>query len=153
MSQTTYPFDPLRSNALCDVNETLAQPNNAMRVLIPTAAPFYQKGFSVTDNGRPMVEGVDYYFTHRYVTGTHQTAQRIYGSIWIVNVNCKGPYALKYHTLGGDYIATPAQVAAYMPQMKHPNLDYWEMVIGDKFFFSFYALTILLARDLIQPSM
>jgi len=134
MSQTTYPFDPLRSNALCEVNETLAQPNNAMRVLIPTAAPFYQKGFSVTDNGRPMVEGVDYYFTHRYVTGTHQTAQRIYGSIWIVNVNCKGPYALKYHTLGGDYIATPAQVAAYMPQMKHPNLDYWEMVIGDKFF-------------------
>ena len=132
--RSTYPFDPLRSNALCDVNETLAQPNNAMRVLIPTAAPFYQKGFSVTDNGRPMVEGVDYYFTHRYVTGTHQTAQRIYGSIWIVNTNCKGPYALKYHTLGGDYTATPAQIAAYMPQMKHPNLDYWEMVIGDKFF-------------------
>lgn len=135
MSQTTYPFDPLRSNAACVVKETLAQPTNAKRVLFPTAAPFYQKGFTVTDNGRPMVEGIDFYFTHRYVTGTHQTAQRIYGSIWIVNPDCVGPYALTYNTLGGNYLIDATRRAAYIATMGHPNTDYWEQVMGEDRFF------------------
>lgn len=132
MSQSIYPFDPHGSNALNDVTETRPHPVTRLKVIIPVNAPFFTTGFEIKQGTKVLKEGVDFYFGNQYLTGTHRTAQRMCGSIWIINTALVGPYSLKYHTLGGDrYSVSTARATTYLAnELKDPISESWEDVLG-----------------------
>ena len=136
MSQSTYKFDPYGSNDENIVTENRLQPVTELKVIIPYHAPFYTKGFEIKQGTKVLKEGVDFYFGHRYVTGGHQTAQRMCGSIWIINRALTGPYTTKYRTLGTQYGVTKEQATQYLAEsLEDPASETWEDVLGSEPFF------------------
>ncbi len=138
MTQTVYPFDPHGTNGACYIkNEanSLLSSFGTRRCVIPKAAPFYKKDFVAVSGGRTLVEGVDFYFGHQYVRGTHQTAQAIYGSIYILNSAVTTPLTLTYRTLGGQYTTTDVKITTYLANsLTDPTTARWEDVITDLYF-------------------
>lgn len=136
MSQSIYNFDPYGSNVENIVTENRLQPVTPLKVIIPYHAPFYTKDFEVKQGSKVLKEGVDFYFGHRYVTGAHQTAQRMCGSIWIINRALTGPYDLKYRTLGTQYGVTKERATQYLAEsLEEPISETWEDVLGGELFF------------------
>jgi len=139
MTQTVYLFDPHGVDAKCLIsNESRAVPalGGRFRCIIPSAAPFYRKGAVVKHGARVLKEGVDFYFGHQYVRGTHQTAQMIYGSILILDETVTTPVTLSYQTLGGQYTVTDARITAYLAnELKDPISSRWEDVLANDPFF------------------
>lgn len=136
MSQSTYKFDPYGSNDENVITESRTMPVTALKVIIPYFAPFFTKGIVVKQGTKVLKEGVDFYFGHRYVTGQHQTAQRMCGSIWIINGALTGPFAITYHTLGDQYSVTKARATQYLAEtLAEPISETWEDVLGSEPYF------------------
>lgn len=136
MSQSTYKFDPYGSNDENVITESRTMPVTALKVIIPYFAPFFTKGIVVKQGTKVLKEGVDFYFGHRYVTGQHQTAQRMCGSIWIINGALTGPFAITYHTLGDQYSVTKARATQYLAEtLAEPISETWEDVLGSELYF------------------
>lgn len=136
MSQSTYKFDPYGSNDENIVTENRLQPVTKLKVIFPYHAPFYTKDFEIKQGSKVLKEGVDFYFGHRYATGSHQTAQRMCGSIWIINLKLTGPYDIKYRTLGTQYGVTKEQATKYLAErLEDPASETWEDVLGGEPFF------------------
>lgn len=136
MSQYLYAFDPYGTNAANVITESRTLPVTALKVIIPYFAPFFTKGIVVKQGTKVLKEGVDFYFGHRYVTGQHQTAQRMCGSIWIINSALTGPFAITYHTLGDQYSVTKARATQYLAEtLAEPISETWEDVLGSEPYF------------------
>lgn len=136
MSQYLYAFDPYGTNAANVITESRTLPVTALKVIIPYFAPFFTKGIVIKQGTKVLKEGVDFYFGHRYVTGQHQTAQRMCGSIWIINRALTGPFALTYHTLGDQYSVTKARATQYLAEtLAEPISETWEDVLGSEPYF------------------
>ena len=136
MSQYLYAFDPYGTNAANVITESRTMPVTALKVIIPYFAPFFTKGIVVKQGTKVLKEGVDFYFGHRYVTGQHQTAQRMCGSIWIINGALTGPFAITYHTLGDQYSVTKARATQYLAEtLAEPISETWEDVLGSEPYF------------------
>lgn len=136
MSQSTYKFDPYGSNDENIVTENRLQPVTQLKVVIPYHAPFYTKDFEIKQGTKVLKEGVDFYFGLRYVTGAHQTAQRMCGGIWIINRALTGPYDIKYRTLGTQYGVTKERATQYLAEsLEDPASETWEDVLGGEPFF------------------
>ena len=138
MTQTVYPFDPHGTNVACYIkNEanSLLSSFGTHRCVIPKAAPFYKKDFVITSAGKPLKEGKDFYFGHQYVRGTHQTAQAIYGSIYIINDAIALPVSVTYRSLGGQYTRLDSVITTYLTnKLTDPTTATWEDVIGYPYF-------------------
>ena len=139
MTQTVYLFDPHGVDAKCLIsNESRAVPalGGRFRCIIPSAAPFYRKGAVVKVGARVLKEGIDFYFGHQYIRGTHQTAQMIYGSILILDATVTTPVTLSYQTLGGQYTVTDARITQYLAnELTDPIAASWESVMGNDLYF------------------
>lgn len=136
MTRPIYPFDPHGSDVACYIpNESKSLPAGKLKVIFPVAAPFFLKDFRIKEGSTTLKEGVDFYFGHRYLKGSHLSAQRISGSIWITNPKLKGPFQLQYRTVGGMYTVSAEQIAAYLPKMVDPTNEYWEDVLGEDLFY------------------
>jgi len=136
MTRPIYPFDPHGSDVACYIpSEAKSLPAGAMKVIFPTAAPFFIKDFRIKEGTKTLKEGVDFYFGHRYLKGSHLCAQRISGSIWIINKALKGPFTLQYRTVGGNYTVDASVITAYMPTIVDPTNEYWDDVLADDRFF------------------
>lgn len=136
MSQSTYKFDPYGSNDENIVTENRLQPVTKLKVIIPYNAPFYTNDFEIKQGSKVLKEGVDFYFGLRYVTGAHQTAQRMCGGIWIINRALTGPYDIKYRTLGTQYGVTKEHATQYLAEsLEDPASETWEDVLGGEPFF------------------
>lgn len=136
MSQYLYAFDPYGTNAANVITESRTLPVTALKVIIPYFAPFFTKGIVIKQGTKVLKEGVDFYFGHRYVTGQHQTAQRMCGSIWIINRALTGPFAITYRTLGDQYSVTKARATQYLAEtLAEPISETWEDVLGSEPYF------------------
>lgn len=136
MTRPIYPFDPRGSDVACYIpNEAKSLPAGKLKVIFPVAAPFFLKDFQIKQGTKVLKEGVDFYFGHRYLKGSHLSAQRISGSIWITNKALVGPFQLQYRTVGGMYTVSAEQIAAYLPKMVDPTNEYWDDVLGEDLFY------------------
>lgn len=105
-----YPYNPDGSLADCqivDEVQVLTTINaGEYQMLIPLAAPFFQKSLTVIHqvDQRVLVENVDYQLTHRFRAAKKVLNENIYGSITFLDHLLSGPVRLSYATLGGDFV-------------------------------------------------
>lgn len=139
MTTVTYPFDPTGSNPLNRiVNEqhVLTSLNNTQlyQTVMPSAAPFFSDNlilsFRNPDNSvRILTEGVDYYFTHQFISASKATAKPVYGSITFLDRDIQGVLRLTYQTLGGVWTLTDSEIADILANMvKNPRTTAWEQI-------------------------
>ena len=139
MTQVTYPFDPSGSNPLNRiVNEqqvvTSVNDPRKYNVIMPSAAPFFADSvvmeFRRPDGSvRSMVEGVDFYYTHGFISASKATAKPVYGSITFLDRDTSGVMRLTYQTLGGIWTLDDNEIAQILANIiNNPRTTAWEQI-------------------------
>lgn len=137
---TPYPFDPtglVLSNKVTGEQQILSPMNfQDYNFVVPTFAPFFADGVVVShkalDNTvTPLVEGIDYYFTHWFVAASRACSKPIYGSISLLNLELTGTLTLAYQTLGGEWTIDETKIAQILADHLHnPRTTSWDNVSG-----------------------
>jgi hypothetical protein len=139
MTTVTYPFDPTGSNPLSRVtNEqhVLTSLNNTelYQTVIPSAAPFFTDNviisFTNPDTSiRVLTEGVDYYFTHIFISAGKATAKPLAGSITFLDTDITGVLRVTYQTIGGAWNLDDNEIAEILANLiKNPRITAWEQI-------------------------
>ena len=139
MTTVTYPFDPTGSNPLARVtNEqhVLTSLNNTQlyQTIIPSAAPFFTDNIIINftnpdTSTRTLVEGVDYYFTHIFISASKATAKPVAGSITFLDTDITGVLRITYQTIGGAWVLSDNEIAEILANMiKNPRITAWEQI-------------------------
>lgn len=137
-----YPFDPTGTSP----TNTVGNPNREthvvtasvggnMNYIVPLAAPFFRLGLVVEkivgNVHTPLVEGVDYMLTHRFLAATQSLGKPVYGSISIINANLAGTVGLKYQTVGGDWTLDDVNIVRQLTNdMYNIRTVSWDQVAG-----------------------
>ena len=140
MPQFAYPFDPHADNDANVVKaeqHVLSQDMPSYRVILPSFAPFFDSNdLIITCNDRPLLNGFDYYLSHRYFRGVERTGKLMYGGIWIINPKLSGTFKVSYRTLGGKFTPERSVLDDYLTtRLTDPSTASWEEVINDDPFF------------------
>lgn len=138
-SDILYPFDPtgaLLSNRIVGEQQIVSPPNfRDFYFLIPKAAPFFGDSLVITlkdleNQSRPLIEGVDYYPTHRFISASRATAKAIYGSITLLDKELAGVVTVTYQTLGGIWTVNESVIAEILANtLLNPRITSWDMVV------------------------
>lgn len=139
MTTVVYPFDPQGSNPANKIEneQQVLTPVNGRdhHFIVPDCAPFFVDTVVMeyrTTNGTlvPLTEGVDYYYTHHYISASRACAKPIAGSIEFLNKNLQGVVRLAYQTIGGIWTANEQQIAELLAnKLRNPRITSWEQVI------------------------
>lgn len=140
MPQFAYPFDPHADNDANIVKaeqHVLSQDMPSYRVILPSFAPFFETNdLIITCNDKPLLNGFDYYLSHRYFRGVERTGKLMYGGIWIINPKLSGTFKVTYRTLGGKFTPARSVLDDYLTnRLSDPSTASWEEVIDDDPFF------------------
>ena len=140
MPQFAYPFDPHADNDANIVKaeqHVLSQDMPSYRVILPSFAPFFETNdLIITCNDKPLLNGFDYYLSHRYFRGVERTGKLMYGGIWIINPKLSGTFKVSYRTLGGKFTPARSVLDDYLTnRLSDPSTASWEEVIDDDPFF------------------
>lgn len=104
-----YPFDEtgiMPSNLVVE-EKTITEVNGIEHnYFIPEAAPFHASSMVVVhkETGRILQKDVDYYLTHYYTTASDAIGSSIYAGVALIDPNITGSFALRYQTIGGDWV-------------------------------------------------
>ena len=139
MTTLTYPFDPVGNNPLNRiVNEqhVLSSPNDARlyRFIIPSAAPFFPDSAVIQFRNpdmtiRTLVEGVDYYFGHHFISASKACAKPVVGSIQFLDRDIQGVLRLTYQTMGGVWTLSDQEIAEILANnLRNPRTTAWEQI-------------------------
>lgn len=131
-----YPFDPsgvAPSNLVTNEVQTVTAVNaNEYHIVVPNFAPFFRASLVVLNGGTmtPLIEGVDFLFTHKYKEATINTAIPIYGSITLLNKNFSGIILFQqYQTVGGQWTLTTTQINQILSdKLLNPRITTWEQL-------------------------
>ncbi len=127
MSGYAYPYDPTGSspaNLVTNEEHIVANYYNKWKCIIPAFAPFFRKDFVLKDKeaDRELIEGIDFYYGHRFEDGSNTTKMPIYGSIMLINPAVSGTVVFeKYQTLGDRYNIPVSEIGKYLSQGDLPN--------------------------------
>lgn len=130
-----YPFDPTglkASNQITGEKQVIsAPPWRDYHFIIPKLTPFFRDSFLIRDltNNRLLVEGVDYLFSHRFISATRATAKPVYGSVSFLDKSFSGVVELEYQTLGGEWTVDGDELTEKLVYNKtNPRITSWEQV-------------------------
>jgi hypothetical protein len=137
---TPYPFDPtgkLLSNKIVGEQHILTTANfRDYHFIVPKLAPFFLEDLSLSfrpTSGviRPLVEGVDYFCTHEFISASRACAQPIFGSITFLDLQLSGVVTISsYQTLGGIWTQDETKIAEIAADRLHnPRITAWDVVI------------------------
>lgn len=136
MSDFLYPFDPTGTNPANLVqNEvhTLSPVTwKDYHFVIPTNGPFFRDSLTIYDLNaeRFLVEGVDFYYTHKFISASRATAKDIYGSFTFLNRAYAGAIRINYQTLGGDWSIDSGTITEIlMDALANPRVTAWEQIV------------------------
>jgi hypothetical protein len=148
MSTTTtlsYPFDPtgsLASNLIKGEQQQLVAQNfRDQHLIIPAAAPFFADTVQITykdTSGQisTLHEGVDFYFTHWFISASRACAKRVYGSISFIDTALAGIVSLQYQTVGGVWTLSAQQIATMLANtLDNARTTSWEEISGTPYAF------------------
>lgn len=133
-----YPFDPTGaapSNKITNEIQVITAVNYSdYHVLIPRWAPFFIDTFKMTYRNpqgqqRVLVEGIDFLFSHWFISASRACSRPIYGSISFLNTELAGTIVLEYQTLGGMWTLDETQIARILADKLHnPRITSWDSV-------------------------
>lgn len=109
MANFRYPLDITGlalENRVTEVRTLNAQTTDGFKFLVLKDAPFYEDEFVVTStgvDGRQLVKGVDFIFTHYFPEGSKATRKNIYGGILIQDRAMEGELRFEYQCVGGQF--------------------------------------------------
>lgn len=139
LNLVTYPFDPTgRSapNKITGEQQILTGSNfRDYNFIVPKLAPYFAESlvirFRATDNSvRTLVEGIDYYPTHWFISASRACAKDVYGSITFLNTLLTGVVTLEYQTIGGIWTQDDAKLAEILADKLHnPRITSWDVVV------------------------
>lgn len=134
----TYPFDPSMTqvtNRILREQHVITSTNfRNYHYVIPHFAPFFAESLSMrmrlpNNQLRDLVEGRDYYLSHQFLDASATTNRMLCGSISFLDTDTEGVLEINYHTLGGMWTLTPAQIIEIMANnMRNPRITSWEFV-------------------------
>lgn len=134
-----YAFDPtgvLAANKIAGEQQVLTAANyRDFHFVVPTYGPFFADGavvkFRALDNSvRTLTEGIDFYFTHWFISASRACAKPIYGSISLLDLELTGVVVLDYQTLGGDWLQNTAKITEILgDQLHNPRTTAFDQVI------------------------
>lgn len=134
-----YPFDPTgtKPTNLVTGEQQILTPANYrdFHFVVPTLAPFFEDGLVVkfrdlSGTVSTLVDGIDYYCTHWFISASRACAKNVYGSISFLNLNLQGTVILDYQTLGGMWTQDSATIAEILADYLHnPRITAWDEVV------------------------
>lgn len=135
-----YPFDytgAATTNKVVGEKHILTRNNYSdFHYIIPKFAPYFEHSLVMTFVGtdgtrRTLVEGIDWYCTHKFKEASLSTAHPIYGSVTFLNNNLAGVVTIGYQTLGGKWtIDTKAIQDILAADIQNPRTTYWEEIVN-----------------------
>lgn len=139
LENPTLPFDPTGARVS---NKVTGEQQVLVRVafrdfhfLIPKLAPFFAgPTFKATyrDNSgasRPLVEGVDFLFGHKFVEASKACAKELYASISFLNTDLEGVVTFEYQSIGGTWTLDDEKLAEIVAnELYNPRTVAWEQV-------------------------
>ncbi|WP_144106741.1 hypothetical protein [Paraburkholderia sp. BCC1886] len=144
-STLSYPFDPtgsLASNLISGEQQQLVAQNfRDQHFIVPQFAPFFSDSLQITYQDtsgtvKTLVEGVDYYVTHWFISASRSCAMPVYGSISFIDTALAGLVSLNYQTVGGDWTVSASQIATILADTTdNPRVTAWEQVSGTPYAF------------------
>lgn len=140
-----YDFDPYGTNPANKIvkeqHVISANTDSDFNIIIPDYAPYYHDSlvvYKVAGDGSEveLVEGVDYYCTHKFTIATEQTRYEIYGSITMVDKDTTGTFRITYQTLGGIYTLDQSTILELLANtLTDPIITTWESLLGVPIYF------------------
>lgn len=134
-----YPFDPtgtMLANLVEGEQQILTPPNfRDYYFIVPKAAPFFADSMRITFKGldnaqRTLIEGVDYYLTHWFISASRACAKSVYGSVTFLDKTMSGVVTLKYQTIGGIWVLQESEIAEILAnQLLNPRITTWETIV------------------------
>lgn len=138
MPTTTYPFDPtgnLLANKIVNEQQILTATNfRDFHFIVPKWAPYFSdslviKHRALDNTVRTLVEGIDFYCTHWFISASRACAKPIYGSISFLNTSLAGVITLTYQTLGGIWTLDTALINQILADsLNNPRTTAWDVV-------------------------
>lgn len=135
---TTYPFDPTgtqTSNRIIGEQHIITPVNyKDYSFVVPRLAPLFATNLIITfkdqdNNTVTLVEGVDWYLSHWFISASRACSKPIYGSISFLNRTLNGVVTLNYNTIGGDWTIDEHLIAQIMADRVHnPRETSWDSV-------------------------
>lgn len=133
-----YPFDPTMtkaSNRIVREQHVITSTNfRNYHYVIPNFAPFFTESVALRlrlpdGQMRPLVEGRDFYFSHQFLDASATTNHLVNGSISFLDTDTEGVLEIDYHTIGGKWTLTPAQIIEILANnLRNPRITSWEFV-------------------------
>ena len=144
------PFDPTGkapSNLIQQEIHVITKQNyRDYHYIVPTFAPFFSETsydgvdtpvkltIKLLDNTvKELSEGIDYVFTHKFVTASRSIAlSDVVGSITFMDNELAGVVTIdKYQALGGEWLVTNDEISKILMETAiNPRITYWEAVAG-----------------------
>jgi hypothetical protein len=138
MPNTAYPFDPtgnLLANKIVNEQQILTATNfRDYHFIVPKWAPYFSdslviKHRALDNTERFLVEGIDYYCSHWFISASRACAKPIYGSISFLNTSLAGVITLTYQTLGGIWTLDTALINQILADsLNNPRTTAWDAV-------------------------
>lgn len=134
-----YPFDPvgkLLSNKIVAEQHIVTSVNyRDYHIVIPNFAPFFEESLTIEmkypDNTvRPLVLGVDYYFSHQFLDASKACAKPIFGSISFTDTDMFGVLTIGYQTIGGMWNITLSKISEILANLlRNPRITSWDQIV------------------------
>jgi len=136
-----YPFDPTGQAAtnrvVGELQPLLGGSDENFIFLIPKATPFFAESMtlnfkSLQGDIRPLVEGVDFYFSHHFIGASKACQKPVKGSITMLNNELRGTVIFNpYQTLGGEWTVDANKTAEILAdKVYNPRTTSWDQVAG-----------------------
>lgn len=139
MPTTHYPVDYtglLASNQVQGEQQIITPPGlRRYHFMVPRFAPFYENGLTISLRDinnviHPLVKGVDFYLTHKFMDASLATMHPIYGSITFLRRDIVGTVILTYQTLGGVWTIDDQAILQILAETsRNPRETTWEQVV------------------------
>ena len=144
-STLQYPYDPsgaAATNLITGEQHPLIPNGNAeFYFIVPLLAPYFLNSLKIslkmTDGStKDLLQGIDWYPTHWYVSASRACAQPVYGSITFFNNQLTGVATLTYQTIGGVWTTDLTTINTILADMLHnPRTTTWEQVVNQPYAF------------------
>lgn len=142
MNELLYPFDPTGSNPLNLITDELHALSPVTWkdyfTVVPLAAPYFGDSLEIIneDTSAPLVEGVDYIKTHKFISASNALNKDLYGTFSFFNKSYAGNLRIRYQTIGGDWVINSEKITEQLANiLSNPRETIWEQITNLPFQF------------------
>lgn len=137
----SYPYDPSgteSTNLIQNELHSVQPPADITHAsfIVPLASPFFKESLEIytgiNKSGTKLIEGTDYFLTHKFYAGSIFLGKLLYGSITWINSNYAGNVYLHYQTLGGAFTVNDVSIVESITNKLYQDIRFvtWDQIQG-----------------------